>query len=229
MDYEDVFPHVKQSVENFLFDEEGNIPRSKILTIGSMIIVLSMLLTEKVFAAHRTHSSHRTHSTHRTHSSHRSNGHTTHYTHSTHSTHGTHANSHSNTHATHNSHTTHSTHANTHSTHSTHANTHSTHSTHTTHVNLGQWFEDRNGVTHSNTAPAHSNTAPTHSNVAPTNAELKISMPLESDTILDLQTNDMANISIAADLPSQTGDTIANNDLSINTEIKIPPSTPKAN
>ncbi|MDO5133839.1 MAG: His-Xaa-Ser repeat protein HxsA3, partial [Eubacteriales bacterium] len=63
MDFEELFPHVKHSVEDFLFDEEGNIPRSKILTIGSMMIVLSMLLTEKAFAGHRTHYTHRTHST----------------------------------------------------------------------------------------------------------------------------------------------------------------------
>ena len=117
MNIDDLFPHVKHSVEDFMFDEEGNIPRSKILAIGSMMIVLSLMLTEKAFAAHRTHSSHRTHSTHRTHSSHSSGGHTTHYTHSTHSTHGTH-----------------STHSNTHSTHSTHSN-HATHSNHSTHSN----------------------------------------------------------------------------------------------
>lgn len=106
MKFDELFPHVKHSLEDFMFDEEGNIPRSKILAIGSMMIVLSLMLTEKAFAAHRTHSSHRTHSTHRTHSSHRSGGHTTHYTHSTHSTHGTHS-THSN-HATHSNHSTHS-------------------------------------------------------------------------------------------------------------------------
>ena len=57
MGFEELFPHIKHSVEDFLFDEEGNIPRSKILTIGSMIIVLSLLFTEKAFAAHRSHSS----------------------------------------------------------------------------------------------------------------------------------------------------------------------------
>ena len=66
MKFDELFPHVKHSLEDFMFDEEGNIPRSKILAIGSMMIVLSLMLTEKAFAAHRTHSSHRTHSTHRT-------------------------------------------------------------------------------------------------------------------------------------------------------------------
>lgn len=28
------FPHIQESIENFLYDEEGNIPRSKVLTIG---------------------------------------------------------------------------------------------------------------------------------------------------------------------------------------------------
>ena len=117
MDFEELFPHVKHSVEDFLFDEEGNIPRSKILAVGSMIIVLSLMFAEKSFAAHRSHS------THRTHSSHRSGGHTTHYTHTTHA----------NSHSTHNTHSTHSTHS-THNTHSNHA-THTTHSNHSTHSN----------------------------------------------------------------------------------------------
>ena len=119
MEFDELFPHVKRSVEDFLFDEEGNIARSRVLVIGSMMVVLSMMLAEPVFAAHRTHSSHRTHSTHRTHSSHRSGGHMTHFTHSTHSTHSTHG-----THNTHSNHSTHSTHSNhaTHSNHSTHSN-----------------------------------------------------------------------------------------------------------
>ena len=107
-----LFPHINESIENFLFDEEGNIPRSKILVIGSMLIIMGLLLSEDVYAAHRTH---RTHSTHRTHYTHRSGGHMTHNTHSTHSTHV------SSTHSTHSNHSTHSTHSN-HGTHSTHSN-----------------------------------------------------------------------------------------------------------
>jgi ABC-type Zn2+ transport system substrate-binding protein/surface adhesin len=104
MNSDDIFPHVKHAVEDFLFDEEGNIPRNRMLTIGSMMLILSMLLAEPVFAKHRTHYTHRTHSTHSTHSS---STHGSHSTHSTHSTHVTHAD-----HATHVTHGTHSTHAN---------------------------------------------------------------------------------------------------------------------
>ena len=123
MDMDNDYPHIERSLSNFLFDEEGNIPRNKILLIGPLVIVLSMLLSESIFAKHRTHS------THRTHNSHRSNGHTTHYTHTTHSTHVTHSTSHG-THTTHSTHGTHSTHSN----HSNHA-THNTHSTHSSHAN----------------------------------------------------------------------------------------------
>ena len=34
------FPHIQDSITNFLYDEEGNIPRNKVLTIGAMMIVL---------------------------------------------------------------------------------------------------------------------------------------------------------------------------------------------
>ena len=100
-------PHIKESISNFLYDEEGNISRSKILAVGSMMIVMGVLLGTEASAAHRSHSSHRTHS------SHRSGSHSSHSTHSTHSNHGSHT--------THSNHSTHSTH-NTHSTHSTHSN-----------------------------------------------------------------------------------------------------------
>ncbi len=104
-----IFPHINESIENFLFDEEGNIPRSKIIAIGSMLVVMGILMTEDIYAAHRSHS------THRTHSSHRNNGHTTHYSHTTHSSHV------SSTHSTHSNHSTHSTHAN-HASHASHSN-----------------------------------------------------------------------------------------------------------
>ena len=39
------FPHITESIDQFLNDEEGSIPRNKILTIGSMMIILGVLLT----------------------------------------------------------------------------------------------------------------------------------------------------------------------------------------
>ena len=35
-----IFPHIKKAVEDFMYDQEGNIPRNKILTIGSMMLIL---------------------------------------------------------------------------------------------------------------------------------------------------------------------------------------------
>lgn len=76
------FPHVQKSVDDFLSDEEGNIPMSKVLTIGSMIMILGILFAEDVFAAH---SSHRSHSSHSSHSSGGGGyGHSSHVSHSSH-------------------------------------------------------------------------------------------------------------------------------------------------
>ena len=78
------FPRVQKSIETFLNDEEGNIPRNKLLMIGSMVILMGILFMNEAFAAHRSHSSHSSHSSHKSHSSHRS--------HSNHSNHGNHSN-----------------------------------------------------------------------------------------------------------------------------------------
>lgn len=79
------FPHVQKTVDDFLSDEEGNIPMSKVLTIGSMIMILGILFAEDVFAEH---SSHRSHSSHSSHSSGGGGyGHSSHVSHSSHSSH----------------------------------------------------------------------------------------------------------------------------------------------
>ena len=96
-----IFPHINEGIENFLFDEEGNIPRSKIIAIGSMLVVMGILMTEDIYAAHRAHSSHRSHSPHGSGSS----SHSSHYTHSSHSSHV------SSTHSTHSNHSDHASHA----------------------------------------------------------------------------------------------------------------------
>ncbi|WP_320932325.1 His-Xaa-Ser repeat protein HxsA3, partial [Hungatella effluvii] len=44
------FPHIQDSITNFLYDEEGNIPRNKVLTIGAMMIVLGILMSDEAFA-----------------------------------------------------------------------------------------------------------------------------------------------------------------------------------
>lgn len=54
------FPKVKKSITDFLYEEEGNIPRNKLLTLGSMILLLSILYADEAFAGHRSHSMART-------------------------------------------------------------------------------------------------------------------------------------------------------------------------
>lgn len=80
------FPHIQEAITNFLYDEEGNIPRNKVLTIGAMVIVLGILMTDDVFAGHRSHSSHTSHSSHGSHSS-GSGEHISHQSHVSHTSH----------------------------------------------------------------------------------------------------------------------------------------------
>lgn len=68
-----VFPKIQQSVSNFLYEEEANISRGKLLMIGSLMVVVGILINpEGSFAAHRSHSSHSSHRSHSSHSSHSS-------------------------------------------------------------------------------------------------------------------------------------------------------------
>ena len=56
-----IFPQVKRGIQDFLYEEEGNIPRNKMLTLGTMVLLMSILFASDAFAAHRSHSSHRSH------------------------------------------------------------------------------------------------------------------------------------------------------------------------
>lgn len=35
----EIIPKIKKSIEDFLFEEEGNITRNKVLTVGSMMLI----------------------------------------------------------------------------------------------------------------------------------------------------------------------------------------------
>ena len=105
---ESIFPHIKKSIEDFMYDEEGNIPRSKVLSIGSMLLVLGLLLGDDAFAAHRSHSSHSPHSSHNSGSNSSSHG----------------------SHVSHQSHVSHSSAANTHASHSSAISDHASHASH---------------------------------------------------------------------------------------------------
>lgn len=92
------FPKIKRSIQDFIDDEEASIPASKLITIGSMIVVLSTLFAIDVSARHSSHTSHTSHSStsyHRSHVSHTSSR-DGYYSHSNHS-------SHSNSHSSHSS------------------------------------------------------------------------------------------------------------------------------
>lgn len=92
-DGNNLFPKIQRDISNFLLDQEGNIPRSKILTVGSMMILLSVLLAQDAFAKHTSHSSHRSHSSHSSHSSGSGNWHSSHESHVSHQSHASHSSS----------------------------------------------------------------------------------------------------------------------------------------
>lgn len=83
---EKLFPKIIKSIEDFLYEEEGNITRNKVLTIGSMMLIMGVILGTDAFAAHRSHSSHKSHSSHSSHSS-GSGGHSSHESHVSHTSH----------------------------------------------------------------------------------------------------------------------------------------------
>ena len=104
----------RHSISDFLLDEEASIPKGRLLTIGSLMVVLACVLgVQDVFAGHRSHSSHSSHSSGSGgHSSHSSGG----YGHGSHSSHVSHS-SHSSSSGLHSSHASgggygHSSHAN---------------------------------------------------------------------------------------------------------------------
>ena len=76
------FPEIKKSIQNYLYEEEGNITRNKLLMVGSLAVVMSVLFALDAEAGHRSHSSH---SSHRS-SSHGS-GHESHVSHQSHQSH----------------------------------------------------------------------------------------------------------------------------------------------
>jgi len=89
-----MFPTIRRSLESFIEDEEGNIPRNKLLAIGTVIVVMSLVFGSETLAAHGSHSSHSSHASHASTSYHRS--HSSHSDHGSHASHGSHT-SHSNT------------------------------------------------------------------------------------------------------------------------------------
>lgn len=74
---------ITKKLTDFLYEEEGNISRGKILTIGSLLLIAGLMFADDLWATHRSHSSH---SSHRSHSS-GSGGHYSHVSHESHTSH----------------------------------------------------------------------------------------------------------------------------------------------
>ena len=55
------FPEIKKSIQNYLYEEEGNITRNKLLMVGSLAVIMSVLFALDAEAGHRSHSSHSSH------------------------------------------------------------------------------------------------------------------------------------------------------------------------
>lgn len=82
-----LFPTIRKSITNFLYEEEANISRSKMLTLGSLIVLVGVLLiNDDVFAGHRSHSSHASHASHSS-GSYTKGGHVSHESHVSHVSH----------------------------------------------------------------------------------------------------------------------------------------------
>lgn len=55
---EKIIPKINKKISDFLYEEEGNISRGKILTVGSLLLIAGILFADEVYGAHRSHSSH---------------------------------------------------------------------------------------------------------------------------------------------------------------------------
>ena len=84
------FPEIQKSIQNYLYEEEGNITRNKLLMVGSLAVVMSVLFAMDASAAHASHSSHGSHGSH---SSHSSSSHASHASHESHVSSTTHSSS----------------------------------------------------------------------------------------------------------------------------------------
>lgn len=84
-DNKEIFPAITRALSDYLSDEEGNITRNRVISVGAMVIVLGMLCSMDVFARHGSHGSHSSHSSHGSGSYVRS--HSNHFSHSSHASH----------------------------------------------------------------------------------------------------------------------------------------------
>lgn len=100
------FPEVQKSIQNYLYEEEGNITRNKLLMVGSLAVIMSVLFALDASAGHSSHRSHSSHSSHSSGS--HSSGHSSHTSHQSHTSSTTHSSHASSTHSSHGSSAAHS-------------------------------------------------------------------------------------------------------------------------
>lgn len=134
------FPDIPKSISDYLYEEEGNITRNKLLMVGSMAVVMSILFSLDADAGHGSHKSHKSHNSHssgariNTNStqgiishSNNSNGTAYHINSIKHGQHHSHISRHNSAHGSHQSHVSGSAPSHTNTTSPTHSN-HSSHS-----------------------------------------------------------------------------------------------------
>lgn len=136
------FPDIPKSISNYLYEEEGNITRNRLLMVGSMAVIMSVLFALEADAGHGSHVSHGSHSDHTSHYSGHSSGHGSHNSHASSTAHSSHGSS---------SHSNHSSSVASHS-NTAHSSQHSSHTSHSSHVNSRPSHGD-----HGSHASHHSN------------------------------------------------------------------------
>lgn len=156
------FAPIWKSISDFLYEEEANIDRKKIISVGTMLALAAILMSSNALASHRSHrSSHSSHS-----SSSHGNGHNNHYSHQSHvSSHSSHASSSHSNHASHSSEPAHVNHSSLpdHSAHSSHSSGSTSHTSHASASSVNTPTHSNSGV--SNTIP--DNTGTTTPDVTP--------------------------------------------------------------
>lgn len=128
------FPDIQKSISDYLYEEEGNITRNKLLMVGSMAVVMSVLFALEADAGHGSHKSHKAHTSHQ--SGGHSSGHSNHGSHESHTSSSAHSSHGSSSHSNHSSsvashHNT--THNSRHVSHASHRNSHHSASDHVSH------------------------------------------------------------------------------------------------
>lgn len=180
------FPGIKKSIQDFIDDEDGSITRSKLVTVGSMVLLMTIFAGIEVRAAHGSHKSHSSHSSTsytRTHGSHES-----HESHSSHTSSADHSSHSSSTHSNHSSHSDHGSHSN-----------HSNHASHTSHANTSahsnSLYSNEGDVTYGpdvSEIPGVETPQSTEAYAKITLADkINITAPVLSDTVNGIQPSEM--------------------------------------